>query len=1011
MSNPFAFRSAQVTFWTTVVYLALLVPLVVINEGVPPVQPDGSLFLDRGLNLTEAWLDLGHITERFHHQNSRENDVVRDYLRLRIEQIIAANDAEARTTVFNDLTSNVTYLAWGSAVPTHYQGNNLYVYIRGKDDDQGEWWHNARAGKLIGKGGVLVNAHFDSVSTAYGATDDGMGTVTVLQMIRYFTKPGNQPQRGIVALLNNAEEPGLLGAAAFGKSPLLPFIHTFLNLEGAGAGSRCVLFRSTDREVTSAFSNVQSPFGSVVGSDGFKMGLVRSGTDYSVWHDIYGQRGLDLAFYRPRALYHTNQDDTKHTSRESLWQMMAASTTTLINLSADTGSDYIGDRPDGDRSKAPNGSPSDGVWFDLFGSTFVLFGLRGMFAWSLTVLIVGPLTLFGMMYLVHKQGKGYAFHTKLRATSDSSSEDGDDEDGEVIRLGGWKGFFRFPFALIVAGALVTGAALLLRKMNPFIIYSSEYAVWAMMISLFYFGFWLIMRGSSYTRPSALHRLYVHIWLFILGWVALVFATVLEDRMRIASGYIFVFWESQVFLATLVAVCELFSLPRKIDFARGAAEEAEVRDHLEAVPHSDAVIAPSLEEATRPQRAGQSSNSPQEDDEDDVPDEETPLFRKAGRGNKLDTSFLRRGYRRSVSAIMDSNNEAEDGPKRKQPFEGEQAWSGPMVTSTWILQFLLLGPFMVILGGQVGLLLTSAVNQTGVDGSSLLAPYLMIAALSAILLMPLSPFIHRVTKHVPLFLLAVAFATLIYSLVAFPFSPRAPYKTFFRQTVDLDTGDTQVHLAGVEQYLRKIIADVPSALGQEIACDASSSRRDLVDCTYDAAQVPPIPTYGSGKKSFDLPPGVSPGPAYYGKLLTVTVVNTTAKIATQGSKTARLKIDAVNTRVVELRFSKEGPPIRSFRVVGADSWDDRFGAFPDDGARVLRLWRRDWESSFVVDITWKVDGGNTRGLEGRAVALWSDANDAVNTMPAFREVVRYAPAWATVSKAAPGLVEGSKAFKV
>src|SRR5689334_8311043 len=105
----------------------------------------------------------------------------------------------------------------------------------------------------------------------------------------------------------------------------------------------------------------------------------------------------------------------------------------------------------------------------------------------------------------------------------------------------------------------------------------------MMMSLFYFVFWAMMRGASIMRPSALHRLYTHLWLFFLGWIALVAVTVLEDRMQIASGYMFVFWESQVFLSTFLAVCDLFSLPKKADIARGIEEDDQIRDHLEAVP--------------------------------------------------------------------------------------------------------------------------------------------------------------------------------------------------------------------------------------------------------------------------------------------------------------------------------------------------------------------------------------------------------------------------------------------
>jgi len=50
-----------------------------------------------------------------------------------------------------------------------------------------------------------------SVSTGFGATDDGIGVITVLQLIRFFTTSGNEPKKGIVAMLNNGEEDFLNG--------------------------------------------------------------------------------------------------------------------------------------------------------------------------------------------------------------------------------------------------------------------------------------------------------------------------------------------------------------------------------------------------------------------------------------------------------------------------------------------------------------------------------------------------------------------------------------------------------------------------------------------------------------------------------------------------------------------------------------------------------------------------------------------------------------------------------
>lgn len=121
-----------------------------------------------------------------------------------------------------------------------------------------------------------------------------MSCVTLLQLLSYFSAEGRQPKNGIVLLFNNAEEDGLLGANAFGYSPLLSFCHTFVNLEGAGAGGRAMLFRTTDLQVARAYGQSPHPFGSVVAANAFERGVIKSGTDYQVFAGIFGQRGSIL---------------------------------------------------------------------------------------------------------------------------------------------------------------------------------------------------------------------------------------------------------------------------------------------------------------------------------------------------------------------------------------------------------------------------------------------------------------------------------------------------------------------------------------------------------------------------------------------------------------------------------------------------------------------------------------------------------------------------------------------
>ncbi|PSS00741.1 hypothetical protein BD289DRAFT_382440 [Coniella lustricola] len=1043
--NPFAFRPFQVTIWTTIIYLALLIPLVIINENVPS-PPAGSADY-AGVNLTEAWLDLATLTQGYHPYNSHNNDDVRSWLLLRIEDILERNGADwgsettlgeqshhsliternlpdafedkpgRDVTIFNDLQSNVTMSFSGtpgspvSSVAAYFEGTNLVVYIRGTDDEPGEWWktRNKRQKLPIGGGGVMVNAHYDSVSTGFGATDDGMGVVTVLQLIKHFTTPGNRPKHGVVALLNNGEEDFLYGARAFGNSPLMPFVHTFLNLEGAGAGGRAILFRGTDQQVMSAYSNVPHPFTSVIASDAFGAGFIRSQTDYVVFHDVYGQRGLDLSFFRPRARYHTQDDDRRHASRASLWHMLSSAIVTMNDLSS---REFLGDRSDGDTGKVPNGNGKSGVWFDLFGNSLVLFNLRGMFAWSLTLLVVTPLILILLTYLAQKKGKFYFFSNNV---SVHQYPDPAQREHERVKIGGAKGIIRFPFALIVTGALVFGGAFLLRKVNPFIIYSSQYTVWATLVSLAYFSFWCIMKGADAARPSALHRGYVNIWLFVIVWAFLVVVTVFEDRFSIASGYYIVFLHSALFLTTAISLTEQFALQNKKAWAQGHYDHEEQGDNASQAS-AEHGISPS------PGEVDEGSHEQAEDDEADrePANATTPLLGRPNRADGERQTTFATTYRRSLQALTDSTAGPQHISKKSGAFGEEQAWSKSIPTWTWFFQFLILGPFLIILAAQTGLLLADATRQTATDGSNPLVPYLAIALSSILLILPLMPFIHRVTHHIPLFLLCVFALTLLYNLLAHPFTSTSRYKAFWQQTVNLDTGITTVKFSGIEEYLRDIIAELPSAAGKPIHCHESITRPGLTECEYDGIDVPP-------NVADNVVEGVPPQKGYASL---VSLKTNTSDTPGQ----AKLIVNAKNTKSCYLKFAT---PIKRFAVVGGTDWDDRFGRLPNSGLKHILLWRRDWDKEWEINIEWDPEAIMTalgedinmtadpttlssvdaelkprdfKGLDGNVTCIWSDFNKP-GTIPALDEAVEFAPDWAVITKFAAGLVEGTKSFKI
>lgn len=536
----------------------------------------------------------------------------------------------------------------------------------------------------------------------------------------------------------------------------------------------------------------------------------------------------------------------------------------------------------------------------------------------------------------------------------------------------------------------------------------------MFVSLGYFSFWCIMRGADAARPSALHRGYVNIWLFAVGWTILVAVTVFEDRFQISAGYHFVFLHSALFLTTLISITELFALPDKKTYGQEFREEHEGRDHDQRSVNTDNVIAP------EPGELDGSDSDQDENGDREQPTATTPLIGRPRRGDDERRTTFATGYRHSISALTEAATTKKQPIPSTGSFGEEQPWSKNLPKWTWFIQFLLLGPFMIILATQTGLMLTDATHQTGTDGSNPLLPYLVVALYSLLLILPLMPFMHRITHHLPVFLFVVFVATLIYNLVAFPFTSASRYKAFWQQTIDIESGTSTIKLAGLEEYIRLIASELPSAAGKTIKCRESTTRVGITECSYDGSHMPP----NVAKNIVD---GIPPERGYK-KLVSIN--------ATLGAEPgqAKLKVDAKNTKSCYLRFTK---PIKRFTVIGGNGWDDRFGRVPDSGLHQILLWRRDWDKVWEVDIEWDAEAeANTSsapkpdnmvqgiagsdikelkarrvaGLDGSVTCIWSDINKP-GTIPALDEAIQYAPTWAVMTKLSAGLVEATKSFLI
>lgn len=958
LKNPLAFARGPVTVLATLIYLAVIVPLIVVQTGVPnaPTNPRPV----HGIDLDEAWLDLQRLTRSYHPYNSVENDEVHDFLLERIQQIVNASTESSKNAsppayIFDDDVSNLTFSSpgstssSGSGISVYFESRNIIVYVPGKEDGSSEWWTKLD-GSPRERNGLLVNAHYDSVSSGFGATDDGVGCITVLQLLKYYTTPDNQPRHGVVLLLNDGEEDFLNGARVFSQHPMARFVSSFLNLEGAGAGGRAALFRSTDTEITKAYAESPHPWGSVITGDGFNRGLVRSQTDYVVFNGVMGLRGLDVAFIEPRARYHTDQDDSRHTNKDALWHMLSAALATTKKLSSHPL------RTNLDPEDNP-GSPS--VWFDLFGERFAVFQLRTLFALSVALLVAGPIILGLVMLLLYSADKLYL----LSGTRRYHIIDGD----EKVPLYGWRGLSRFPLIFMVACAAPIALAYLLFKENEFIVHSSEWSVWSMMISSFVFLAWFFSRMADYGRPSALTRAYGLGWIWTAWWVFLVAGTVLEQHLHIGGVYFILVFAASAWLATLLSYLELFSLEKKDIYC-----DSKVSDD----------IASNAPETSRSrERQPRSSDDQENNNDEEEPTERSGLL--SGVGGKA--------FRKYKTQDSEDEQAHKDGALDTDR-QTEQEWAKGQWSWLWILQFLVIVPINLVVVGQIALTLVSSLHQTGVDGSSLFLVYIAMAVFTILMFSPLVPFIHRFTWQIPTFLLLVLVGTLVYNLIAFPFSANNRMKVFFQQEVDLESGHNNVSFIGPPDYVVQAITALPSVADARLShmkADDFSTRRKY----YFEGLSPQVAEYDPAKST----------KKRYRDWL---VFNVTKASNNTDSTKARFKVQGKNTRACKLVFDA---PVQKFRVHGMGTSDDRFPSVPPGGSREIRLWSREWETTWTVDVRWNNERLSD-GMNGKVVCMWSDINQR-GVIPAWDEAQHYAPEWVAITKAGDGLLEGYKRFKV
>lgn len=731
------------TIVAVLAYLAIFITVLVTDE-LPAVPEE-----QRGLNLTQAYSDLRQIAAHPHPYNSHANDLVHDFLLDRLQDITKGYEY---AHIIDDQVSNGSWSARNNSV--YFEGTNILVKIDGLDDD---------------KPGALFSAHYDSVSTAPGATDDGMGVATLLQLIEYHVR--KRPERTAVFNINNGEEDWLNGAHAFLQHPWSNLTDTFLNLEGASSGGRPLLFRATSTAPVRAFREkyVTHPHGNVMSSDAFARGVIRSGTDYQVYVEGRGMDGADLAFYKGRSRYHTRYDSVAFTDggARALWAMMEAAqgvSKALLSNDAVHGS--------------KGGSP---VYFDLFGQAMIIFPLSAMITFNIVFLSVGP------AFLALLIGCDIVLRQRRRESAGAVY----DEGGLMRRawvsfksfqwIGGFWKHAKFWVSLAVTIGLQVLLCVGYLYLNPMIAYSSPYAVLLSALSLAYLSTFLVHNIHAPTDTYGSHlpeqqKQAALLQLYLLTWVLLLGATILAGKLSLGSFYLISLWNAIVFAAcALGCIAILFG-------AHGSEGDAEglVRRRIRGVRYD------------------------REGEEEGVESETAPT---------------------EVTPLMAQPMVVASPPKSGDEESGAIIW--------WFLQFMLSVPAPVILVSQLALLMLAATNQTLADGSSAVTVYGCASLVSVLAILPLAPFACKLHRRLAYAMLLIFVACTAYAWLMFPFSESAPLKVFFQQQVDLDSNTTMTRLTGHPAYLRQTISGLPSATSGALNCTADDAKVGLQTCAWEA----------------------------------------------------------------------------------------------------------------------------------------------------------------------------------
>jgi hypothetical protein len=216
-------------------------------------------------------------------------------------------------------------------------------------------------GRAPGTAAILLVAHYDSQRVTPGASDDGYGVAALLEIARALAAGGAGPlERDVILLFTDAEEVGLMGAAAHVAGGGAEGVGAVLNVEARGNAGPSLMFETAgdDLALLRALAAAPRPTGSSLARSIYER--MPNDTDFTRFREV-GVPGLNFANIGGFSRYHAPTDTAAAADLGTLQHHGENLLAVTRRLAATPAAEVL---------VPPEGR---GVYFDLLGRVLVVY--------------------------------------------------------------------------------------------------------------------------------------------------------------------------------------------------------------------------------------------------------------------------------------------------------------------------------------------------------------------------------------------------------------------------------------------------------------------------------------------------------------------------------------------------------------------------------------------------------------------------------------------------------------